>query len=446
MTRRVLTLAVFVLLFCSLKAFSQTTADPDLLDRISRIKAIDNHAHPLRYVVEGEKPDDEYDALPLEAIEPFPLPARLNPVNPEFIGAWKALYGYGYNDMGEKHVEELLASKKKVLDDQRQNFPAWVLDQLNIETMFANRIAMGRGLAEPRFRWVSFVDALMFPLSNETAKRSNRDYAGFYPAEEKLLKRYLTDLGLTALPPTFDEFAKRVVTATLERQKQNGVVAVKFEAAYLRLLDFDKPDATMASQVYSRYLKGGEPPPSDYKALQDYLFHYIASEAGRLGLAVHIHVIDGAGGYYRASGSNPLLLEPTFNDPSLRRTNFVIVHGGLPYTKQITSMFGKPNVYADFSAQTFFLYPRGLSEVLRSWLESYPERILFGTDAFSFGPSVDWPELAWLSNTTARQALALALTGMMNDGEVTRERALELAQMVLRNNAIKLYKLQPGVR
>jgi predicted TIM-barrel fold metal-dependent hydrolase len=105
-------------------------------------------------------------------------------------------------------------------------------------------------------------------------------------------------------------------------------------------------------------------------------------------------------------------------------------------------MFGKPNVYADFSAQTFFLYPRGLSEVLRSWLETYPDRVLFGTDAFSFGPAVDWPELAWLSNTTARTALAMALTGMMNDGEISRERALELARMALRENARKLYKLE----
>jgi predicted TIM-barrel fold metal-dependent hydrolase len=152
-------------------------------------------------------------------------------------------------------------------------------------------------------------------------------------------------------------------------------------------------------------------------------------------------MIDGAGSYYRPSGSNPLLLESVFNDPELRKTNFVLVHGGFPFTRQTISMFGKPNVYADFSAQTFFLYPRALSEVLRSWLETYPDRVLFGTDAFSFGPLIDWPEVAWLSNRTARQALALALTGMMNDGEISRERAMELARMVLRDNAIKLYKL-----
>src|SRR5213592_4915400 len=105
-------------------------------------------------------------------------------------------------------------------------------------------------------------------------------------------------------------------------------------------------------------------------------------------------------------------------------------------------MMGKSNVYADFAAQTFLLYPRALSEVLRNWLESYPDKILFGTDAFSFGPEVDWGEVAWLSNTTARQALALALTGMMNDGEIDRARAMELAHMVMHDNAGKLYGLK----
>ena len=44
--------------------------------------------------------------------------------------------------------------------------------------------------------------------------------------------------------------------------------------------------------------------------------------------------------------------------------------------------------------------------------------------------------------TTARQALALALTGMMNDGEITRERAIELARKVMRENAVQLYSLK----
>ena len=186
----------------------QSAADRSLLAEISKIKAIDNHAHPLKYVAEGEKPDDEYDALPLEAIEAFPLPLRLSPTNPEFIRAWHDLYGYAYQDMSEAHVAELLKIKQRVMGGKGDKFPAWVLDQLNIETMFANRVAMGRGLTAPRFRWVAFVDALIFPLNNEAAKRSNPDYRGFYPGEERLLKRYLADLKLAALPPSLDEYLK----------------------------------------------------------------------------------------------------------------------------------------------------------------------------------------------------------------------------------------------
>lgn len=421
---------------------AQSDLDRDLLSDISKIRAIDNHAHPLKYVAPGEKADDEYDALPLEAIPPFPFPVRLMPTNPEFVRAWRDLYRYAHDDMSEAHVRDLLSAKQKVLSERGESFPNWILDQVNIETMLANRVAMGKGLTSPRFRWVSFADALLFPLSNEAAKRSNPDYKGLYPSEEKLLKRYLSDLNVRSLPITLDSYLQTVVTPTLERQKQNGAVAIKYEAAYLRKLDFDDPDESRARTTYARFVLGGEAPAREYKSLQDFLFFYIAREAGRLGLAVHIHCISGAGGFYRQTGSNPLLLETVFNDPALRKTNFVVVHGAYPFTKEMMGLMSKPNVYADFSAQTFLIYPRELSWILRNWMEAFPDKILFGTDAFSFGPEVDWGEVAWLSNSSARTALTLALKGMMNDGEIDRGRAMELAQMVLHDNAAKLYGLK----
>src|SRR6266550_4055900 len=186
-----LVFALFILSTANLMA--QTRADEQLSAAIEKIKAIDNHAHPLRYVSPGEKPDDEFDALPLDNIDLFPLPVRLSPTDPEFIEAWAKLYGYSYGDMSDKHVQELLDVKQRVMREQGESYPSWVLDQLHIETMFANRIAMGHGLRVPRFRWVAFDDALIFPLSNEAAKKANRDYAGFYPSEERLLLRYLAE-------------------------------------------------------------------------------------------------------------------------------------------------------------------------------------------------------------------------------------------------------------
>ena len=84
---------------------------------------------------------------------------------------------------------------------------------------------------------------------------------------------------------------------------------LKFEVAYLRSLDFEKTAYDQAAKVYARYAGGGIPSHPDYKLLEDYLFYYIAQEAGRLNLVVHIHDFPGVGNYYVAAGSDPLLLE-----------------------------------------------------------------------------------------------------------------------------------------
>lgn len=420
------------------EAAAQTQGDPLLVAEIAKIKAIDNHAHVMRVVGKGEE-DHDYDALPFELLEGFPLPLRLRPENLEYTAAWRDIYGYKYSDMSEAHVRELSEIKNRIRREQGDNYPAWVLDRLGIETMLANRVAMGRGLTPPRFRWVSYVDALVFPLNNDAAKKRNLDYRAFYPAEERLMKRYLADAGANGLPATFKEYLSGVVTQTLERQKKEGVIALKFEIAYLRALDLYEASEDDATRVYERWVKGGEPPAAEYKLLQDFLFRYISREAGRLGLAIHIHVFDGGGGSYVQSGSQPLLLDSVFNDPTLRKTNFVLVHGGYPFTKSTAGMLSKPNVWADFSAQDLLLYPRALSEILRNWLEYYPDKILFGTDASpSFG-EIGWEETGWLAARTAREALALALTGMIQDKEISRKRAVALARMVLRDNAAKLY-------
>jgi predicted TIM-barrel fold metal-dependent hydrolase len=100
-------------------------------------------------------------------------------------------------------------------------------------------------------------------------------------------------------------------------------------------------------------------------------------------------------------------------------------------------------VYADFSAQLFLRSAEAVSEVLRAWLEWYPEKILFGTDAYSEDtPLANWEEKLWLTSRTARQALALALTRMITAGQITRPRAEELAHMILHDNAAKLYRLE----
>lgn len=423
---------------------AQTGADSKLLAEINSIKAIDNHAHVMSVARAGEKEDEEFDAVAcgkLEFVSPPPMRLRLD--NPIYTGAWRELYGYKHGeDMSEAHVRELLESKRRIMREQGDNYPVWVLDKLNIETMFANRISPQPSLPAPRFRWVGYGDPLMLPLSTKQLREQNSDRRFFYSQEEMLFKRDLTALKLNHLPATLDLYLSKVVTPTLERRKREGAIAIKFVAAYMRPLDFAAVPQAEAAPIYARYSQGGEPPWNEYKKLEDFLFRYIAGEAGRLGLSVHIHTGGGCGHFFNLSGSNPLLLESVLNDPALRKTTFVLIHGGYPFVKEAEFLLEKPNVYADFSAQTFLLTPQALGRVLRGLLEYEPEKILFGTDASPATPEVSWEESAWMTNKTAREALALALTGMMRDGDITRERASELARMVLRENAIKLYGLK----
>jgi predicted TIM-barrel fold metal-dependent hydrolase len=156
-------------------------------------------------------------------------------------------------------------------------------------------------------------------------------------------------------------------------------------------------------------------------------------------MAVHLHTMSGGGGYFGISGVNPMLLEPIFNDPRLRHTNFVLLHGGWPFVREAGSLLQKPNVYLDLSQQSLAFPPRTLATWLREWLETFPDKVLYGTDGYPLSEPSGWEETTWIANRSARQALALALSGMVRDGEITRLRAAAIAEEVLRGTAANLY-------
>jgi predicted TIM-barrel fold metal-dependent hydrolase len=430
---------VFMLAFAAL-ARAQAP-DPALMAEIRKIRMIDNHSHPPRVVADGEH-DDEFDALPCDPLEPTAPNTMTRPENPQYMAAWRALWGYEYSDRSDEHVKELIAAKNKIRQEQGDNYPAWVLDQLGIDVELANRVAMGRGLDAAHFRWVPFDDALLFPLNNDALAAESPDRKFFFARESKLLERYRRELGAAALPTTLSEYMSRVITPELERQKKDGAVAIKFEAAYLRSLDFEPATQQDAAATYEKYAHSGSAGKDSYTRLQDFLFRYVASEAGRLGLPVHIHTGAGCGGYFYLNGANPLLLESVLNDAKLRKTTFVLLHGGAgPFPYEISYLLMKPNVYTDLSEQTWMESPHRLAEGLRDWLEWYPEKVMFGTDLYPGSGAYDWEEIGWQTSQAARQALGIALTGMLEDGEITVHRANEIARMVLRENALKLYQL-----
>src|SRR5579872_5487501 len=306
------TLPVAAVFLAGCAGVPPSPVDRDLAAEIGGIRAIDNHAHPVLYTPSGQPADRGFDALPVDNMEPQSDPVNLRPNAPAMAAARLALFGRDNS------------ARQRLMEQKRNAYPAWVLDQMGVDIMLANRVEMGPGIQPPRFRWVPYVDALIFPLDNSQLAAVNPDRKAFFALEDQLRARYLHDSGVDKLPPTLAEYLSVVVTPTLEKQRQGGAVAEKFEAAYLRSLSFDRVDRTVADAVYRTHAGKSAPGELDYKPLQDFLFRYIAADVGRLGMALHSHATAGAGGYFDVAGPNPLLLEPLFDDPSLRKTKFVM--------------------------------------------------------------------------------------------------------------------------
>src|SRR5277367_1065983 len=280
--------------------------DPEIAAVIRDTRAIDNHAHPV-LPPPNDRTDRNFDALPVDNMEPSTDPVGWRRDNTQLTAPWKALWGFDRAaPLDTDAMRQLMEVRARVKAREGKHYADWVLDQAGISTTLANRVAMGPGIAKPGFEWVPYADALLFPLDNG-ALEATPDRKQFFPLEGQLRAQYLKAVGLNAVPPTLDEYIARVVTPTLERQKAQGAVAEKFEVAYLRGFDFADTPREEAERIYAKWVGRQRPDAGEYKALQDFLFRYIAAECGRLGMPVHLHTDSGGGGYFDIAKGNPLL-------------------------------------------------------------------------------------------------------------------------------------------
>src|SRR5260370_15061349 len=228
----------------------------------------------------------------------------------------------------------------------------------------------------------------------------------------------------------------------LELDKQQNGVAVKVEAPDFRtLVNITDPRRDQAEAIYNQYRAGGRPSREEYLVFQDYAFRFLIAQAGALHLQVHVHSAVGSGNYYRLSEGNAMDLENILRDPRYKDTTFVMIHGGYPYDQQSIWLAALPNVYLDSSEFNLLVFPQEYSHILKRWLEIFPEKIVFGSDAFPYSREVNVPATYWLGVQTARTAVATALAEMVFAGEITETKALAIARGYFHDNTAKLFGL-----
>jgi len=401
------------------------------LDVVNNIPAFDHHAHP------GFADDTDVDAM---AAPPGSAAFRERETNPELVAAAKALWGYPYSDFSAEHSKWLLQKKAEM----RKQYPGtayfdMLLDKLNFERGVANRAMMADYLDPKRFPWVFFVDSFMWPFDNTQQTARNADQKVYIPLQEKMLKRWMQQEKVSGLPANFGDYLKFITQVLEDNQKSKGGIAMKFEVAYFRPLHFGDPSREQAEAIYAKYAKGGVPSEPDYRTFQDYIFRYLVTEGGRLHLPVHIHTAVGVGDYFNLSESNIMQLENVLRDPRYSNTTFVIIHGGYPLEREAIWLAAMKNVYMDSSLMDVWMYPASFKDVLRQWLETFPDKITFGTDCFPYNEVLGAEESYWLGAVSTREALAAALAEMVSSGEISDAKAIEMAHAYLHDTAISLY-------
>lgn len=402
-----------------------------LLKQIDAIPMFDNHAHP------GFADDSDVDAMAAPPDESSTL--RLREDNPEFVDAAKALFEYPYSDLKPEHAKWLAAKSKVAEQSGSVQYFDGILDKLNTEVCLANRAMMAPYLDPKRFHWVFFGDSLLFPFDNKQQTASTPDMGVYIPLQEKMLARYKKQEGIEGLPADlagYEDFIRRTMA---DNQQKHGGVAIKYEAAYFRSLYFTDPPRQQAETIYDKYRAGGVPTPDEYRVFQDYVFRVMVDQAGKLHLPMHFHSAVGIGDYFSLRGGNVLNLENVLRDPRYRNVNFVLLHGGWPYEREAALLTAVKNVYLDTSFQSELLYPSQFEEVLKQLLTLYPDKMMYGSDAFPFNDALGAEESMWLAARTTRTALAAALAELVDEGALSDEKALELARDYLHDNAARLY-------
>ncbi len=402
-----------------------------LLKQIDAMPMYDNHAHP------GFADDTDVDAMAAPPDGSSTL--RLRQDNPEFVAAAKALFAYPYDDFEAQHAKWLADKAKAAEQAGGVAYFDTILDKLNVDICLANRAMMAPYLDPKRFHWVFFGDSFFFPFANTQQTASTPDMGVYVPLQEKMLSRYKKQEGVDGLPNDlagYEDFVRRTMA---DNQQKHGGVAIKFEAAYFRTLHFSDPPREHAEAIYNKYRGGGVPTPAEYREFQDYIFRVMVDEAGKLQLPMHFHSAVGIGDYFSLRNGNVLNLENVLRDPRYKNVTFVLLHGGWPYEREAALLTAVKNVYLDTSFQSEMLYPAQFKDVLKQLLTLFPDKMMYGSDAFPFNEALGAEEGFWLAARTSRTALAAALAELVEEGAISETKALELARNYLHENAARLY-------
>ncbi len=216
------------------------------------------------------------------------------------------------------------------------------------------------------------------------------------------------------------------------------MVGVKSALAYQRIIKFDNVSNETAENIFNEIFTRDSSLPTfsfeKVKPLQDYIMHRVLDLADKNDLPVQIHTGLQSGNGGMITNSKPTHLNNLFYEyPDV---NFCVFHGSYPYGGELSVLAKNfPNVFIDMCwAQ--IISPYYSERYLHEWLETVPANkiMAYGGDELTV-------EAAYAHSVMARRVVAKVLIEKVANGYITETEAINIANRILRENAMEIFKL-----
>ena len=292
-------------------------------------------------------------------------------------------------------------------------------------------------------------DKARIELSILDGNRADPDNERFYHVErfdnfiiasslsdiEELGRKFNTEVS------TLEDFENALKIA-FQEGLDAGMVAVKSALAYNRRIYYKNTSQEKAKVIFQELYEGKDFSSMDFeqvKPLQDYMMHRVLDLALEHDLPVQIHTGLLAGNSNDIRNSQPTDLINLFQAyPDLK---FCIFHSAYPYGGELSVLAKNfPNVYIDM-CWSQIISPYYCERYLHEWLETVP-----ASKIMAFGGDYNHVESIYGHSVMAREVISKVLIEKVRFGYFTEGEAIDVADRLLRRNALEIFSLRGKTR
>lgn len=233
-----------------------------------------------------------------------------------------------------------------------------------------------------------------------------------------------------------EEFRRRLDAAALRAER---IVSLKSIVAYrtgLNLVPTPRAEAYSSFTALKSEASARGAVRVNDKCFLDYFLGIALAWSNAEKFPFQFHTGFGDPSVFLRTG-NPIMLRPAFENPAYADVPFVLLHAGWPYVRETSYL---ASVYSNVFVDAGLAIPFAASEFAVIWQQllslAPTSKVLWSSDGFIL------PEHCWFAAVHGRKSLATALEALIDLGAIGDSDVLPIASAILRDNALRLYRVQ----